>query len=106
MPPSHFHAHLFEHKAHHPYRFVILVTHFGVNRQQRFLFSLDRIQQKFTPPLQLLQENSRPCLPGKRHPRQERRTLSLSSPAFVFKSIRERRAAFLRRLKRAALRSV
>src|SRR5260370_20828128 len=104
MGPSHFHAHLLEHQAHHPYCFVVFVTYLVVNRKQSFLFSLDLIQQEFTPLLQLLQEDSRPRLPGKRHPRQKRRTLSMSSPPFVFYSIRERLAPFLRTLTRPPLR--
>src|SRR5260370_32805237 len=106
MRPSNFHPHLLDHQAHHPYRLVILVTYLVVNRKQSFLFSLDFFQQEFSSPLQLLQEDSRPRLPGKRHPRQKRRTFSLRGPVFLLQSSRKRLAPFLRGLKCAALRPV
>src|SRR5216684_9074163 len=83
VQPSLLHLELFYDETHHPYSFVIRMPHFFHDARKHFLLSCYFLLQKLSPPLQLQLENSRPCLPGKRNPCQERRTLAPIRPLFT-----------------------
>ena len=80
------------------------MPHFLQNRPQRFLLPRQFPVQKFLPPRDLLLENSRPCLPRQRHPRQKRRPLALRRPFLLFQSLAQSVAALRRSLKHAPFR--
>src|SRR5580700_4212515 len=96
---------LLDHQAHHPHRFMIRMPDFFQNGTQHFLFAHQFLFQIVLPPLDLLLKHTRPRLPGKRDPRQKRRTVALRGPFFTFESIGQRRAPFGSRFKAASLRS-
>src|SRR6476646_10045823 len=73
--PVQLRAKLLDDEFDHPDSFMKTMAHFRFNRAQRRFFSGEFALEKFLPPLELFADDARRCLPGKRYPGEERRTV-------------------------------
>src|SRR5689334_19619926 len=94
VKPLNLSAELLDHQADHPRCFMEAVAHFLLHSAQRSLFTGQFSLEKFFAPLELFAEDPRPCLPGKGHPGEEWRTVSLVCPVFTLQRSSKGFAAF------------
>src|SRR5580765_2143790 len=105
VKPLNLSTELLDHQADHPRCFMEAVAHFFLDGVQRSYFTGQLSLEKFFAPLELFTEDARPCLPGKGHPGEERRTVALVRPVFTFQSSGKGLAAFCGSGEDAALRT-
>src|SRR6266849_8573651 len=103
LQPAKLQLKLIQDEADHPDRFMVGVAYFLLDALQDGGLALEFFFQECPAAANLPANCSWASLPGKRHPREERRPVALGSPILALESFGQRRPAADRRGKHGSL---